>query len=247
VLFATDAPGSDPAHDTQALLDVGQKVSESISRRMARIAQFERPPSDAGQSDDGGADAAPTGEGGASDGPPPTSIAIADFPGAAADAWCGRVYECCSPDDRLGGTLTGGSQAECRFQVATALTVAFSAARDEADAGRVTYDPGAAATCLADLRAGSCDALRARAAELPCKGALHPAVAVGGACASTLDCVDGFCQTPAEPVDAGAAAGVCVAHGEVGAACDADDACASGFCAGGQCAARDAPRWCHGL
>lgn len=154
-------------------------------------------------------------------------IAYADLPAELADALCSYAYRCCDAAelvDQFGGfdpPVT--DEASCRVAV-TGLYQDLFGGDPAVASGRISYDAGIAATCVAAVRGATCGTSN-QVFRDRCDAVFVGAVAAGGACADNDECAAGLCDQ-----SAGAAEGTCATPPTAGMAC-VDDACAdSAYC-----------------
>ncbi|HVV86997.1 MAG TPA: Dickkopf N-terminal cysteine-rich domain-containing protein [Kofleriaceae bacterium] len=147
------------------------------------------------------------------------SISIGDLGEKLVNAECARYARC--------GVYT--SKDAC---VADARAN-FSTIEASVAAGRIKYDGGAAADCLDAFESESCDSTTESARVTPpaCDDAIKGAVADGGACFISTECVSRSCSVP----DCGMACcqGTCdatVAKAAIGASCANADCVDGAFC-----------------
>jgi len=148
------------------------------------------------------------------------------------DAVCDFVVRCqWLPVDRVACEAVTSAQAG-GFDSPEAL---FAAVR----AGKAVLDATKAASCLAAIRALTCDQTPAVLRTLPeCREAVVGAVAEGGACIAEGVCVRG--TRCVQDRTAGACAGTCAALG-AGECADARDCAAGQECDGNRCVTPVAP------
>lgn len=138
------------------------------------------------------------------------------------DARCDRRVRC--------GEIGASERAACRADPDDAKAMGYGAAwfREQTDAiarGRLRFDPGAFAGCLAALR-GPCSA------DPTCK-LLVANVKPGGACTRWEECIDGHCSAQI------GCTGRCIAHRKLGDTCGNDMLCDDAtFCDNGRCVAK---------
>ncbi len=128
------------------------------------------------------------------------------------------------------GTTSKSQEAAGESWIGGYDTAALSAASKGIAAGRLSYNAGAAASCLNALGTATCDlsTLLMADASSSCAAIIEPKVAVGGACELDSECDHGFCNMGgASPT---ACAGTCTAFVATGATCDG---------VSGRCAATD--------
>ncbi len=155
------------------------------------------------------------------------AIPLADFPTQYADVYCTPLTDCC---DTTEFTARGVTPATCRAAFRESLT---SLLIPSIDAGRVTYDPNFAGSCLSQARALSCRSFAAGGglAEIDdCLSALQGRIANGSPCTTSQECSDGSCSGD-----------ICVADTPlvaIGGTCSGAAVCvSSGFCRDGNCVA----------
>jgi hypothetical protein len=187
------------------------------------LAAIDGPSTDAraadGASDEGGADR------------PPSAVAdIESYCRRHAERLCAAMVQC-TPQ------VARSTEAEC---VTSSEETCLHAARawqiPGVMAGRVAFDPAAAAACLEGSDRGPCGL--AWTSEAACRRVFEPRVASGGACLNDGECLGGICdRTQTCP-------GVCAAQGKPGDDCSrypcdpAVAACAAGPGPTRQCVAK---------
>jgi hypothetical protein len=149
-------------------------------------------------------------------------------------ALCDKIYSCCSPAERMANPEVGASIENCQKTLEAETTFFLGDLPTSVAAGRVAYHPDKMATCLADLKARSCDAIKMPPGErdvtMMCEGVFEPRVPVGGGCLEYWDCIGGWCANDFGDVTKD----VCVAKSGVGADCDEGPECLSGICGEGR-------------
>jgi hypothetical protein len=155
-------------------------------------------------------------------------------------ALCDKIYECCSPAERMNNPGVGTSVQDCQGALEREASTFFGDLPTSVAAGRVAYHPDLMSKCLADLKARSCDLIKmppgGRDVTDMCEGVFEPKVPVGGACLEYWDCIGGWCAG-----DLGGLQDVCTAKSDDGAVCDEGPECKSGLCdEHNACAARPA-------
>lgn len=173
-----------------------------------------------------------------------------------AEAYCGKMAECCDYSE-LGDSLGNSgvrSYAGCRIAYRTTWEGYVEHLLEEgAKAGRIAFNEVEFSSCMAALKELSCaDYGKTRGADVPsCKAIFEPKVALGGACASSIECIGGLCDVlDGEPLgtcikvpgegepclDAECGDGLrcevqtCMPALADGAACDNDNDCESSAC-----------------
>jgi hypothetical protein len=156
-------------------------------------------------------------------------IAIAEYSHLVDDAFVRRLGECCgvAPENWGQEFCTSLVDNSGGFQ-ARLGTIGSSIAN-----GKVTLDQTKAAACIATASSMDCtslDGTTSRAWWDDCLGAIEGTVATSGACAASVECIDGYC-----------ASGTCAPL--VTGACTTSDACSrwggafGSFCSAGTCTA----------
>ena len=163
------------------------------------------------------------------------SISIDELPGELEAALCGRLARC----------NAFVSVEACRDSV----RLQVDAIAHSIEEGRVTYDGEAAASCIDSFAGQTCDSTSASVRVTPaaCDRAIRGAVADGGTCYSSQECVSSECDVPdcgmaccagtCQPTIADAAIGQSCATAScvTGAFCSAADVCTALLSAGGTC------------
>jgi hypothetical protein len=157
----------------------------------------------------------------------PNDIAIQYAPAEMARTICTRAYDCCTVDQLMSNDAAGTTEAMCERESTTAFRNTMNAVERAQRRGRVAYRGDLLATCLANMRAASCDDLQRtnHLSGFDC-GAMYlePRVAVGGACDMDSECIGGSCA-----VAEGADEGICVVFGHENDSCADGAHCAAGF------------------
>lgn len=175
-------------------------------------------------------------------GPPPfdpNDIALAYAPREMAATICTRAYDCCTTDQLMSNEAAGTDEASCERLSRDALGNRMDAVARAEQRGRLAYHGGKLASCLANIRAASCDDLRRtnHLSGFDCRVQyLEPKVAIGGACDMDEECIGGSCA-----LAEGASEGICVVFGGAGDSCADGAKCASGF------ACNNATQQCHSV
>jgi hypothetical protein len=153
--------------------------------------------------------------------------------GQVASLWrkalCEKIYACCTPAERMADAMIGTSVEDCEAKLQAETSLFLGDLPTSVAAGRVAYHPEQMATCLADLKARSCDLVRMppgnRSVTEMCAGVFEPKVPLGGACLEYWDCVGGWCAG-----DFGGLQDRCVPKHDIGGDCDEGPECFSGIC-----------------
>jgi hypothetical protein len=132
-------------------------------------------------------------------------LLLADLSAATSEAWCAKIYECCTDDELLDFTFT--SEAECKTDVAATLTQYWVTPMQNAiTASRGEYDAAKAHKCLKAFQALGCVGTNDPQAFFDnCTSPWTAKQAVDQDCASQFECVEGTycsqttskCVTPA--------------------------------------------------
>lgn len=170
----------------------------------------------------GSDDSSSNGSGGNASGP--DTIADTDaFATEWADVLCEKIDTCFAGFAEI---LAGPN---CRDDWKNRIITGLDAFNASAEAGRLTFDSDAWASCVDSARAASCEGLQFDGifGLLECGESITGNVADGESCGIDLDCAEAsFCLN--EPTDA--CGGVCTPKYDVGTSCDRDDACSNGVC-----------------
>ncbi len=160
------------------------------------------------------------------------AVPLADLGTEMGGAVCGKMAECCTMAELEEELLGASNQQECEAFYAGFLGQLFvPVLQDSVAAGRLVYDGEAMRACLDAYGALACADLRTALATGPdgaCDGAFTGQVALGGACATDLDCVSGFCDGDAVDFEGNVTMGTCIQAPGVGQAC-ADGDCDEGL------------------
>jgi hypothetical protein len=154
-------------------------------------------------------------------------------------ALCDKIYACCSPAERMSNPMVGTSVESCQTTLEAETTFFLGDLPTSVAAGRVAYHADKMTTCLAELKARSCDAIKMPPGErdvtMMCEGVFEPKVPVGGGCLEYWDCIGGWCANDFGDVTKDR----CVSKSDVGADCDEGPECFSGICSNDRvCVAR---------
>ncbi len=158
-------------------------------------------------------------------------IPIANAPVELATAVCGKVFECCSEAQRMGLSILGQSEDQCRLAVATFLALYAADIEASVAAGRADYDGEALAGCVAEQEQRACDMLPGLG-DIGCAGAVIPLVPLGETCGAHDECIDGYCDGATQ---ATSPTGTCAAKKADGEMCGAAEECEGGACTSTGC------------
>jgi hypothetical protein len=155
-------------------------------------------------------------------------VALDDLPDELASAYCDTAASCLGAlAERTGGAAACQDSFAAGFRDVQVATI-----QELVDAGRVTYAPAAAESCLSAVRALGCDVAIAAEPEA-CRTMFTGTVAEGEACSVSPECAgDAFCAGASCPD----VVGTCTARKASGQSCAADDECQSALaCEDGVC------------
>lgn len=161
----------------------------------------------------------------------PNDIAIQYAPAEMARTICTRAYDCCTVDQLMSNDAAGTTEAACERESTKSFRNTMNAVERAQQRGRLAYHGDLLATCLANIRAASCDELNRtnHLSGVDCGATyLEPKVAVGGACDMDSECMGGSCA-----VAEGADEGICVVFGHENDSCADGARCAAGFACDG--------------
>jgi hypothetical protein len=138
-----------------------------------------------------------------------------DFDAQMATVRCERTAFC--------GFIGKSEIAKCQSDAKTSATKypATYSTQEAVDAKRLAFDSAAAQKCLDAAKAQGCTLDRQLAVSSSCQDLFKPLVAVGGACKSSGECVDGWCDQG--PNGNPGCAGTCKANTPTGMACDTSE------------------------
>ena len=166
-----------------------------------------------------------SGDRGAASGPVPVENVAAVW----RKARCDKIYECCSPAERMSNPGLGTNAQDCQPALERESSTFLGDLPTSVAAGRVAYHADKMTTCLAELKARSCDLVKMPPGEKDvtemCEGVFEPKVPVGGACLEYWDCIGGWCAG-----DIGGLMDRCTAKSDDGMVCDEGPECKSGMC-----------------
>ena len=164
---------------------------------------------------------------GCDDGPKST-VALAQFPAAYAQALCVQNFKCCSASD-----LGAHTMQQCTDDASTGLTLLSSLISDGQTNSRVSYDADRMGMCITAVSQLSCDDWKKGLtlwSNQPdaCKAAIAPKVAAGGSCQQDIECITAHCDG-ADSSIAPPADGKCTSLVGSGVSCAGGLSCADGF------------------
>lgn len=181
-------------------------------------------PADAVVDTQGGADAAVDAGGDTANLKP---IALADFATATAVQLCQANFTTCQGAEKM----PYATQAGCVATLTAADATDFADLIALTKSGVLTYDPDAAAGCLAAISV-HCDDVDLVDGPAPCPAVFQGKAADGAKCSYNVECASHYCA------DNDVCPGTCKKRVALGAACADTDKCAIGaVCFGGKCVA----------
>lgn len=156
------------------------------------------------------------------------SIPFEQLDEAVLEALCMRNVQCGTFEDVPACMAVLGNYITSRPDLAAAIA-----------AGKVTYDPAAAAACLADIAQGEC--IRLGASFFPggqtvnCNAALTGSITDGGDCIINEECASKACAKPSACGSDRCCAGTCTGSAppgprDVGDKCTFQDTCIDSYC-----------------
>jgi hypothetical protein len=162
---------------------------------------------------------------------------------------CDLVSRCCNALNQALYTL-GGEQT-CEAYVGTTAALSGLSGLGAVGTGRAVYHEDAQRACAEALASMTCEELEADLAPEACETPwFEGLIAEGETCKSSVECADGYCETPAAqrvrekdlihlllppyPVSE-APDGACVALLPENVDCTSDSQCATGFCEDDRC------------
>jgi len=165
----------------------------------------------------GGGDAAPgdsdTGSGGG-DTAVAGSIPLEQFASAVAEATCAAIAKC-----SLGWQFSSLAACKSFYEFAAQGEGGDINPAALVKAGKATYDPVAAAKCIAEITK-SCNPLKKKI-PAACAQMIKGTTKDGSPCDGSSECASGWCNKAAKPN----CPGVCTPAADLGGACDGNDAC----------------------
>jgi hypothetical protein len=162
--------------------------------------------------------------------PGPAVVSMAHYFDEVLEATCEKMFACCSLAELQRTGTPFGTRAACTDFWSTGF--AFTA-RQGVLHGYMKVDPDRAKVALGALAGLTCDDARRRfwpLFEAALLDPYRPAVAVGGRCKDSENCIDGYCARPTREGEELH----CAPTRPGGAACDSSDQCAGGYCSASQ-------------
>lgn len=114
---------------------------------------------------------------------------------------CPKAYECCTAEKLMGNELAGMSEPECQTLTAQEFRNRLQGIQRSIDQGRARYEREKVDACLQTIETSSCGSLNMtnHLTGVPgCDRFVTPLVAPGGECDDDYECIDGWCEQPAE-------------------------------------------------
>lgn len=136
-----------------------------------------------------------------------------------AQTVCPQAYKCCTPSQLSNNGQAGTDEASCETMTTSAYESDLETIQASQDQKRATFDNAKLQACLAIIRSADCATLDVtnHLAGIPgCGSFVDPLVAFGGACSQDYECIDGWCQAPA---DMSGGDGTCQPHAQLGGPC----------------------------
>jgi hypothetical protein len=146
-----------------------------------------------------------------------------------AEAFCERIYTCCSTAQRAGAQdAIGTDRSSCDALTRTSYQEELGELRTAISAGKVTFDGERASACVSATRGQACASFDRNEPIAECDEVLRGTTAAGGSCRQSWECASSFCRpgTPPGP-------GTCVVQKPNGAPCQSGDECVSFNCDAG--------------
>ncbi len=178
--------------------------------------------------------------GGSSNGDDTTGgLSVDDYSNQTADAYCAKIFQCCSASDRsivfaqTNGQVT--DQGSCStYYRSVYSTLVKNELHTAIGAGRIDYDSTKGMACLAATAALTCPVFAKTAGANDCPTPLVGEVPDGTACNFDEECASTYCEGDSGPPFP--KQGVCKELPAQGGSCP-DGLCATGAqCANGTCA-----------
>jgi hypothetical protein len=136
-----------------------------------------------------------------------------------AQTVCPQAYKCCTQSQLSNNGQAGTDEASCETMTTSAYESDLETIQASQDQKRATFDNAKLQACLAIIRSADCATLDVtnHLAGIPgCESFVDPLVAAGGACSQDYECIDGWCQAPA---DMSGGDGTCQPHAQLGTSC----------------------------
>ncbi len=155
-----------------------------------------------------------------------SGVALEQLPSQLAPIYCSHMFDCCTESERSADFFGSyENQKDCTDAFTVLFALAVGETVDGENAGRLRYDPDAAADCLEQMRGASCADYKQLGESDSCSLGITPLVPEGGACDDNNQCMKGRCVGEDDDVD-----GTCETSRGEGATCDTDSDCDTGRC-----------------
>jgi hypothetical protein len=158
-----------------------------------------------------------------------SGIPVQDLPLSLGEAGCGKIYQCCSAEERMANPFLGEDAESCAVTVAAFTSLLVPAIQDAVAGDRAEYDGVALQHCIAVMQAQSCTEARSGSTDVSaasgCAPFLIPQVVLGGECEESFECIDGWCDD--------AAGSLCSPLKADGSECSDAEECQSDYCDSG--------------
>jgi hypothetical protein len=129
--------------------------------------------------------------------PPDRGIPADAAPAELAKAVCSSAYKCCAMSQLMSNDNAGTSEPTCETKTQTSIEQQVAGIEAGEKKGRVLYDGTKVDACVKYLDAAMCADLQMTnhfTGIAACASFLVPMVAIGDACDSDVDCVNGYCD-----------------------------------------------------
>lgn len=136
-----------------------------------------------------------------------------------ANTVCPKAYSCCTADQLAGNSSAGTDVTSCKMETRADYVNALSTMQASVNQGRATYQSSKVDACLATIMNSACATLNMthHLKGVPgCDSFATPLVAPGGTCSQDYECINGWCNVPADSPDG---QGTCAAFIATGQSC----------------------------
>ena len=136
-----------------------------------------------------------------------------------AQTVCAKAYDCCTQSQLANNDSAGTTESECETKTTATFETNLENVQASVDMDRATYDGDKLQACLNTIRSSTCETLDMtnHFTGVPgCDSFVIPLVVSGGICSQSYECVDGWCQAPA---DMSGGDSTCQPHAQLGASC----------------------------
>jgi hypothetical protein len=119
-----------------------------------------------------------------------------EAPQEIARAVCPKAYQCCTPMQMENNDLAGTDEPSCEAKTTQGFKNNLDAVRGSIAKDRARYHGDKLATCLAHIRAATCEDLNRtnHFSGIGCDPWIEPLVSPGGACGLDVECIEGSCD-----------------------------------------------------